>query len=49
MVSVVRVGVGCIVRLNGSILLGRRKSILGSGTLALPGGHLEVLKSQLSP
>lgn len=43
--TVVRVGVGCFVKSKlqpGRYLIGRRKTILGSGLLALPGGHLEV-------
>jgi 8-oxo-dGTP diphosphatase len=37
----VRVGVGVIVRRDGRVLLGLRAGSHGSGTWALPGGHLE--------
>jgi len=37
----VPVGVGAVVVVAGSILLGRRKGSTGSGTWALPGGWLE--------
>mmetsp|Transcript_11017 Transcript_11017/g.16803 ORF Transcript_11017/g.16803 Transcript_11017/m.16803 type:complete len:146 (+) Transcript_11017:57-494(+) len=42
--TTVRVGVGCLVRnsLNKAVLIGRRKGSHGAGTLALPGGHLEM-------
>ncbi len=35
------VGVGVFVKRNGKILVGLRKSALGRGTWALPGGRLE--------
>ncbi len=38
----VRVGVGVLIaRADGRVLLGLRKGAHGSGTWALPGGHLE--------
>eukprot|EP01041_Mallomonas_annulata_P008640 gene8640-17822_t len=46
--AVVRVGVGCLVLSKyypQCILIGRRKSPLGRGLLALPGGHLELGES----
>lgn len=39
----VGIGIGCfVVDDKGRFLLGRRKAIHGAGTLALPGGHLEL-------
>ncbi len=35
-----RIGVAVIVVKNGKVLLGKRKGAHGSGTWALPGGHL---------
>ena len=37
----VQVGVGVFVNRNGKILVGKRKGSHGTGTWALPGGHLE--------
>lgn len=39
--KVPRVGVGVVVIRDGMVLMGRRKSPLGMGTWAFPGGHLE--------
>ena len=36
-----RIGVGCIVRLNNKLLMGKRKGAHGEGTWSIPGGHLE--------
>eukprot|EP00239_Pterosperma_sp_CCMP1384_P009580 CAMPEP_0197860640 /NCGR_PEP_ID=MMETSP1438-20131217/36146_1 /TAXON_ID=1461541 /ORGANISM="Pterosperma sp., Strain CCMP1384" /LENGTH=143 /DNA_ID=CAMNT_0043477583 /DNA_START=50 /DNA_END=481 /DNA_ORIENTATION=- len=41
-VPVVRVGVGVLLCRRGKVLVGCRKGSHGSGTYALPGGHLEV-------
>lgn len=42
----VRVGVGVVVvSVNGHIYAGIRKSSHGAGTVALPGGHLELYES----
>ena len=43
--SAPRVGVGVIVVRDGMILLGQRLGSHGSGTWALPGGHLEFGES----
>jgi 8-oxo-dGTP diphosphatase len=40
-----RVGVGAIVMRNGRVLLGQRMGSHGTGTWALPGGHLEFGES----
>lgn len=40
-----KVGIGVIVLQKGKILLGRRKVENGSGTWALPGGHLEFAET----
>ncbi|TLD38088.1 NUDIX hydrolase [Venturia nashicola] len=41
-----RVGVGLFVfRPNGTFIIGKRKGALGSGSLGLPGGHLEFGES----
>ncbi|KAI9502679.1 NUDIX hydrolase domain-like protein, partial [Coemansia spiralis] len=49
---VVRVGIGCFVtkRVDDTLyfLLGQRKGSHGSGTWALPGGHLEMGESWAS-
>lgn len=39
--AVTRVGVGVLVIRDGRVLLGERRGSHGSGTWALPGGHLE--------
>jgi 8-oxo-dGTP diphosphatase len=39
------IGVGVIVQRNGLVLLGQRAGAHGSGTWALPGGHLEFGES----
>lgn len=39
------VGVAVIVIKNGNVLLGKRLNSHGSGTWALPGGHLELNES----
>lgn len=45
----VRVGVGCLVlNSKGEILVGVRKGSAGAGTVALPGGHLEMNESWAS-
>ena len=43
--QVVKVGVGVLLFRNGRVLLGERQGAHGSGTWALPGGHLEVGES----
>lgn len=43
--KVPRVGVGVIVLRDGLVLLGERLGAHGSGTWALPGGHLEFGES----
>ena len=43
--STVRVGVGVVVCQGTKIYCGIRKGSHGSGTLALPGGHLELYES----
>ncbi|KIW03499.1 uncharacterized protein PV09_05266 [Verruconis gallopava] len=44
--SAPRVGVGVFAfKRNGTFILGKRKGSLGSGTFALPGGHLEYGES----
>ena len=40
-----RVGVGVMIFKNNKILLGKRKSVLGKGEYASPGGHLEYIES----
>ena len=40
--TVPRVGVGVVVIRDGKILMGKRKSALGRGLWAFPGGHLEL-------
>ncbi len=40
-VRVPRIGVGVIIQRHGRILLGKRLGAHGTGTWALPGGHLE--------
>ncbi|MEK7596605.1 MAG: NUDIX domain-containing protein [Patescibacteria group bacterium] len=40
-----RVGVGVMIFKNNKILLGKRKSVLGKGEYASPGGHLEYMES----
>lgn len=40
--SMVRVGVGCLIRrADGALLLVRRRGVHGDGTWATPGGHLD--------
>lgn len=36
-----RLGVGLLLIKEGRLLLGKRKSAIGQGTWAIPGGHLE--------
>jgi 8-oxo-dGTP diphosphatase len=43
--STVRVGVGVIVCRNNQLFAGIRQGSHGDGTLALPGGHLELYES----
>lgn len=44
--SAPKVGVGLFVMFkDGSVLIGKRKGSIGSGTYALPGGHLEFGES----
>src|SRR5580704_16518823 len=40
-----KVGVGVMIFKNGKVLIGKRKSELGNGEWAWPGGHLEHLES----
>jgi 8-oxo-dGTP diphosphatase len=44
--QITRVGVGVFVRKNDKYLIGKRIGSHGSGTFALPGGHL-VFYSQI--
>lgn len=39
------VGIGVMIMKNGKVLLGKRKSLLGGGDFAWPGGHLEYMES----
>lgn len=41
----IRVGIGVLILKDGKILLGKRKSELGRGLYAFPGGHLEYMES----
>lgn len=44
--SAPKVGVGLFVMFkDGTVLIGKRKGSIGSGTYALPGGHLEFGES----
>jgi len=43
--TTVRVGVGVVVMKQGQLFAGIRQGSHGAGTLALPGGHLEVGES----
>ena len=36
-----RVGVGCVLCLNGALLVGARRGSHGAGRYAMPGGHME--------
>jgi 8-oxo-dGTP diphosphatase len=40
-----KVGIGVMIFKDGKVLLGKRKSALGFGTYAWPGGHLEYMES----
>jgi 8-oxo-dGTP diphosphatase len=40
-----RIGIAVIVMRDGRVLLGQRRSALGNGTWAVPGGHLEFGES----
>lgn len=43
--SVPRVGIGVMIFKDGKVLLGRRRTALGGGEYAFPGGHLELRES----
>ncbi len=40
-----RVGIGIMIMKDDKVLLGKRKSSLGLGEYAFPGGHLEYMES----
>ncbi|MDO8482635.1 MAG: NUDIX domain-containing protein [bacterium] len=40
-----KVGLGVMVMKDGKVLLGKRKTKLGEGEFAWPGGHLEYMES----
>jgi 8-oxo-dGTP diphosphatase len=44
MEKVIKIGCEAYIRRNNKILLGKRGNVYGSGTWALPGGHLEYLE-----
>jgi 8-oxo-dGTP diphosphatase len=39
-----RIGIGVMILKDGKVLLGKRKSVHGSGEWAFPGGHLEYME-----
>lgn len=43
--NIIKVGIGVMVFKDGKVLLGKRKSLLGKGDYAWPGGKLEFMES----